>query len=168
VAEDSPRSPAPPPSPSSAGTLKERLAAEIRDALKSGEKVKLGALRLLSASVKNREVELRHPLDDAEFIQVATWEVKRRKEAIEAYSGAGRGDLVAKETEEQRVLETYLPPAMSPEELAELVEEAISTTGATGIGDLGKVMGFVMERAKGRADGKEVQSIVRERLSGEG
>jgi uncharacterized protein YqeY len=167
VAGDSPGSSAPAPSPNSP-KLKERLASEIRDALKSGQKVKLGALRLLSASVKNREVELRHPLDDAEFIQVATWEVKRRKEAIEAYSGAGREDLVAKETEEQRVLETYLPPSMSTKELTDLVEEAVSTTGATGIGDLGKVMGFVMERAKGRADGKEVQSIVRERLSGQG
>jgi uncharacterized protein len=166
VAKDSPGAPAPSPSSSSASTLKDRLASEIRDALKAGEKVKLGALRLLSASVKNREVELRHPLDDAEFIQVATREVKRRKEAIEAYSGAGREDLVAKETEEQRVLETYLPPSMSPKELAELVEEAISTTGATGIGDFGKVMGFVMERTKGRADGKEVQSRVRGRLSG--
>jgi uncharacterized protein YqeY len=138
----------------------------MRAALKAGEKIRLGALRLLSASVKNREVELRHPLDDAEFIQVATREVKRRKEAIEAYTGAGREDLVAKEAEEQRVLEAYLPAAMSDEELTALVEEAISATGARGIGDLGKVMGFVMSRAQGRVDGKQVQSKVRERLSG--
>jgi uncharacterized protein YqeY len=166
VAEDAdpsqPTSTGSAPSPSE---LKERLAAEMRAALKAGQKIKLGALRLLSASVKNREVELRRPLDDAEFMQVATREVKRRKEAIEAYRGAGREDLVAKETEEQRVLETYLPTALSEEELSALVEEAISTTGAAGVGDLGKVMGYVMARAQGRADGKQVQSKVRERLS---
>jgi uncharacterized protein len=148
------------------GGLKERLAAEMRAALKAGEKIKLGALRLLSASVKNREVELRRPLNDDEFVEVATREVKRRKEAIEAYSGAGRDDLVAKETEEQRVLETYLPAGLSGEELTALVDEAISATGASDPGDLGKVMGYVMGKARGRVDGKEVQMKVRERLAG--
>jgi hypothetical protein len=166
VADDTTEPPPPTASPTPGDSeLKERLAAEMRAALKAGEKIKLGALRMLSASVKNREVELRHPLDDAEFIQVATREVKRRKEAIEAYSGAGRDDLVAKETEEQLVLETYLPAALSDEELTALVEEAISATGAADLGDLGKVMGYVMGKAKGRVDGKQVQSKVRERLS---
>lgn len=145
--------------------MKERLAEEIKAALKAGEKIKLGALRLLSASVKNREVELLHPLSDEEFLEVAVREVKRRKEAIEAFSGAGREDLVAKESEEQRVLETYLPAALSQDELATLVEEAISATDASAPGDLGKVMGYVMGKAKGRVDGKQVQAKVRERLS---
>ena len=147
------------------GELKERLAAEMRAALKAGEKIKLGALRLLAASVKNREVELRRPLNDEEFVEVAAREVKRRKEAIEAYSGAGRDDLVSKETEEQHVLETYLPAALSGEELTALVNEAISATGAAGPGDLGKVMGYVMSKARGRVDGKEVQMKVRELLA---
>ncbi|MGH2556184.1 MAG: GatB/YqeY domain-containing protein [Actinomycetota bacterium] len=145
--------------------LKERLAAESRAALKAGEKIKLGALRLLAASVKNREVELRHPLTDEEFLEVATREVKRRKEAIEAYSAAGRGDLVAKETEEQQVLETYLPAALSETELIALVEEGVAATWAVGPGDFGKVMGYVMGKAKGRVDGKEVQARVRGRLA---
>lgn len=145
--------------------LKERLAAEMRAALKAGEKIKLGALRLLSASVKNREVEMRRPLNDKEFVEVAVREVKRRKEAIEAYSKAGRDDLVAKESEEQHVLESYLPAALGEAELAALVEEAISATSAAGPGDLGKVMGYVMGKARGRVDGKEVQARVRERLS---
>jgi uncharacterized protein len=147
------------------GKLKERLAAESRAALKAGEKIKLGALRLLSASVKNREVELRRPLTDDEFVEVAMREVKRRKEAIEAYAAAGRDDLVAKETEEQQVLEAYLPAALGEAELIALVEEAVASTGASGPGDLGKVMGYVMGKAKGRVDGKEVQARVRERLS---
>ena len=146
--------------------LKERLAEDMRAALKAGEKIKLGALRLLSASVKNREVELRRPVDDREFVEVAVKEVKRRKEAIEASRGAGRDDLVAKESEEQRVLETYLPAALSEEELSALIEEAVAATDAGGPADLGKVMGHVMGKARGRVDGKLVQERVRERLSG--
>jgi uncharacterized protein len=144
--------------------LKDRLAQEMRSALKSGEKVRLGALRLLSASVKNREVELRHPLSDEEFIEVAIREVKRRKEAIEAFSAGGRDDLVAKESEEQRVLESYLPASLSEDEVTALIDEAIAATGAAGQGDLGKVMGYVMGKARGRVDGKEIQAKVRERL----
>lgn len=145
--------------------MKARLAAESRAALKAGEKIKLGALRLLAASVKNREVELRHPLTDDEFVEVARREVKRRKEAIEAYSAAGRDDLVAKESEEQRVLQAYLPAGLSEADLAALIEEGISATGAGGPQDMGRVMGYVMGKAKGRADGREVQAKVRERLS---
>lgn len=168
MAEDAQSAPAPAGAASGHSAPKERLAAEMRAALKAGEKIKLGALRLLSASVKNREVELRRPLDDEEFVEVAMREVKRRKEAIEAYSAARRDDLVAKESEEQRVLESYLPSALSEDELTALVEEAISATAAAGLGDLGKVMGYVMGKARGRVDGKEVQARVRERLSGGG
>jgi uncharacterized protein len=144
--------------------LKERLASEMRQALKAGQKVRLGALRLLSASVKNREVELRHQLSDEEFVEVAVREVKRRKEAVEAYSAAGREDRAAVEREEQVVLEAYLPAALSPQEVDALIEEALAAAGASGPGDLGKVMGLVMARAKGRADGKEIQAKVRARL----
>lgn len=167
MAEDANRPPAVSESDAGGGsTLKERLAAESRAALKAGERIKLGALRLLAASAKNREVELRHPLTDEEFVEVARREVKRRKEAIEAYSAAGRDDLVAKESEEQRVLEAYLPAALSEAELDTLVEEGVSATGASGPGDMGKVMGYVMGKAKGRADGREVQAKVRDRLGG--
>lgn len=144
--------------------LKERLATEMRAAMKERDAVRLGALRLLTAAVKNREVELRHSLSDDEFVEVATREVKRRREAIEAYEKAGREDRAAVEREEQRVLESYLPAALSEPELAALIEEAVSATGATGAGDLGKVMGYVMGKAKGRVDGKAVQGRVRDRL----
>jgi uncharacterized protein YqeY len=147
------------------GTLKERLAAEMRAAMKAQEKVRLGALRLLTASVKNREVELRHELSDEEFVEVALREVKRRKEAAEAYEKVGRQDRVDLEREEQRVLEAYVPAGLSEDEVDALIEDAIATTGASGPGDLGKVMGQVMAKAKGRADGKAVQEKVRARLS---
>ena len=145
-------------------TLKERLAREMREALKGRQKLRLSALRLLAASIKNREVELGHPLSDSEVQDVARREVKRRREAIEAYEKANRPDRAAQEREEQSVLEAYLPEQLSPEEVAALVDEAMAATGASGAGDIGKVMGFVMSKAGGRVDGRLVQEQVRSRL----
>ncbi len=146
-------------------SLKDRLAAEMRTAMKERDKTRLSALRLLTAAVKNREVELGHELSDDEFVEIANREVKRRREAIEAYEKAGRDDRAATEREEQRVLESYMPAALSEQELGALIEEAFAATGASGPGDLGKVMGFVMAKAKGRVDGRAVQSLVRQRLN---
>src|SRR2546429_1590360 len=136
----------------------------MKDALRSGQKVRLGALRLLSASVKNREIELRRELTDEEFLEVVAREVKRRNEALEAYEKAGREDLVAKEREEREVLQVYLPEQLSEEETEALVEEAIASTGASSMKELGKVMGYVMGKAKGRVDGGAVQQLARARL----
>jgi uncharacterized protein len=143
---------------------KDRLQRETREALKAGEKVRLGALRMLSAAVKNREVELGHELSDDELVEVASREVKRRKEAAEAFQKAGRQELADKEHEEQAVLESYLPVQLSEEEVVALIEEAVAAMGASGPGDLGKVMGHVMGKAKGRVDGGTVNRLVRERL----
>jgi uncharacterized protein YqeY len=147
-------------------TLKARIAEETRRALKAGEKVRVGTLRMLSAAVKNREVELRRELTDDEVTEVAVRESKRRTEAVEAYEGAGREDLAAKERAERDVLADYVPAGLSDDETAALVDEAIGATGASSMGDMGKVMGFVMGRAKGRVDGARVQSLVRSRLGG--
>ena len=145
-------------------SLKARVAEEMKDALKSGQKVRLGALRLLSASVKNREVELRRELTDEEFLEVVAREVKRRNEAIEMYEKGARPELVEKETEEREVLQVYLPQQFTAEETDALVDEAIAATGATSIKELGKVMGYVMGKAKGRVDGGAVQQLARARL----
>jgi uncharacterized protein YqeY len=149
---------------SETSTLKARVAEEMKDALRSGQKVRLGALRLLSASVKNREVELRRDLTDEEFLEVVAREVKRRNEALEAYEKAGREDLAAKEHEEREVLQVYLPAQLSAEETEVLVDEAIAATGASSVKELGKVMGYVMGKAKGRVDGGAVQQLARARL----
>jgi uncharacterized protein len=149
---------------SETSTLKARVAEEMKDALRSGQKVRLGALRLLSASVKNREVELRRDLTDEEFLEVVAREVKRRNEALEAYEKAGREDLAAKEREEREVLQVYLPAQLSAEETEVLVDEAIAATGASSVKELGKVMGYVMGKAKGRVDGGAVQQLARARL----
>lgn len=144
--------------------LKARLSGEMKEALKAGEKVRLSALRLLAASVKNREVELRRDVTDEEFVEVVAREVKRRKEAAEAYEKAGREDLLDRELQEQAALEAYLPAGLSDQEVEALVEETITSTGASGPGDLGKVMSQVMARAKGRVDGAKVNALVRSRL----
>lgn len=146
--------------------LKDRLAEEIKRALKAGQKVRLAALRLLSSSVHNREVEMRRPLTEEEFREVVAREVRRRGESIEAYERGGRPQLVAREREEREVLSAYLPPQLSEEEIDALVTEAIAATGATSEREMGKVMGHVMARAKGKVNGQLVQARVRAHLGG--
>ncbi|MGZ4108849.1 MAG: GatB/YqeY domain-containing protein [Actinomycetota bacterium] len=136
----------------------------MRDALRSGDKVRLGALRMLSAGITNREKELRHELSDDEVREVAAREVKRRSESIEAFAKGGRQDLVDKETAERDVLDAYAPERLSEAEVDALVEEAIAETGATSMKEMGKVMSAVMARGKGRVDGNVVQAKVRARL----
>jgi uncharacterized protein YqeY len=146
-------------------TLKERLRAEITEALRAGDKVRLSALRMLSAAVTNREKELRHELSDDELRDVAGKEVKKRTESIEAFDGAGRTELADKERTERTAIEPYAPTQLDEGQVDALIDEAFAATGATGPQDLGVVMGFVMGRAKGQVDGALVQRKVRERFA---
>ena len=146
--------------------LKQQVSSEMKDALRAGEKVRLGALRLLLAGITNREKELGHPLSDDEVREVATREAKKRNEAIEAYEGAGRDELAAKEREELETLKPYIPAQLSDSEVDALVDEAITAVGATDMQQMGKVMGAVMQKAKGKVDGSVVQNKVRARLGG--
>jgi len=147
-----------------AGTLKEQLREEITAALRAGDKVRLGALRMLSASVTNREKDLRHELSDDELREVATKELKKRTESIEAFDAAGRSELADKEREERTAIEPYAPSRLDERQVDALIDEAFTATGASGPHDLGAVMGFVMSRAKGRVDGTLVQRKVKDRL----
>ena len=144
------------------------LAARIRDeitaSLKAGEKVKLGALRLLSAAITNREKELGHALTDDEVREVAGKEVKKRAESIEAFDGAGRTELADKERAEREIVAVYAPEQLSDAEVDAIVDDAIASTGATSPKEMGKVMGAVMAKAKGRVDGSVVQAKVRAKL----
>src|SRR5262245_45526017 len=144
--------------------LKAEIAENQTAALKAGDKVRLGTLRLLSAAIKNREVEVGHDLSDDEVREIVVKEAKKRRESIEAYGDAGRTDLVEQESAELKILEPWLPAQLSDGELAKLVDEAIASTGASGPGDMGKVMGAVMKQAKGKADGKIIQAKVKEKL----
>jgi uncharacterized protein len=148
------------------GSLKAQLRDDITRALRAGERVRLGALRMLSASITNREKEVLHELSDDEVRAVAGKEVKKRSEAIEAFDGAGRTELADRERAERDVLGAYAPPQLEDAAIDALVDEAITETGATTLQDLGRVMGSVMAKAKGQLDGKAVQLKVRARLSG--
>ena len=147
-----------------AGTLKEQLREEITDALRAGDKVRLGALRLLSAAVTNQEKELRRELSDDELRAVAGKEMKKRAESIEAFEGAGRQELADKERAERDAIAAYAPEQLGEEQVEALIDEAIDATGAIGPKDFGAVMGKVMATAKGKVDGSVVQRKVRERL----
>ena len=145
--------------------IAETLSGQIKQAMKAGDKTRLGTLRMLASSVKNREVELGHDLTEEEFLEVVAREVKRRKEAAEAYRGAGRAELEEKERAEQEILEAYLPEQLSEDEVSAVVDEAITATGASDPKEVGKVMAYVMMRHKGRVDGATVNRLARERLA---
>jgi len=149
-----------------AGTLKEQLHQEITDALRAGDKIRLGALRLLSAAVTNREKDERRELTDDEVRAVAGKEMKKRAEAIEAFEAAGRQELADKERAEREAIQAYAPAQLGEEQVDALIDEAVEATGAAGPQDLGKVMGAVMATANGAVDGAVVQRKVRERLGG--
>lgn len=149
-------------------TLKEQIHQELTAAMKAGDKLTLGTLRMLTAAIVILEKEVLHDLSDDEVREVAAREVKRRTESIEAFRQGNRPDLVDKETAEREILAAYAPEQLTEQELDGLIDEAIASTGATTVGDLGKVMGRVMASAKGRADGTEVRAKVRARLDTQG
>ena len=147
------------------GLSKERLAGDLKEALKSGDRLKTSVLRLLSALIKNREVEKRGALDDQEIIQAVVASCKLRNEAIEQYEKGGRPDLAAKEEAELRLLEAYLPPPLSTDELRQKVDEAVLAASAASLKDMGRVMALLMPEISGRADGKVASQMVRDALS---
>lgn len=147
-------------------TLRDHIREELTAAMKAGDKLKLGTMRMLAAAIVNREKEVRHELDDDEVREVAAKEVKRRTESIEAFEQGNRPDLVAKETAERDLLTAFAPEQLPDAEVDALIELAIASTGATGPKEMGKVIGAVMAAAKGKVDGSVVQAKVRARLGG--
>jgi hypothetical protein len=144
--------------------LREKIADDMRTAMKARDQARVGALRMLMAAVKNSEVEKLHELSDDEVVEVVAREAKRRRESIEAFEKGGRADLVEKESAELGVLEAYLPAKLSDEELAGIVDEAIAETGASSPKQMGEVMKAVMPKVRGRADGAQVSALVKARL----
>lgn len=145
-------------------TLKATVREQMTAAMKSGDKLRLGALRMLTAAITNREKEERHELSDDEVREVAGREVKRRTESIEAFEAAGRAELAEKERAEREVLQTFAPEQLSEAEIDALVDRAIADTGAVSAKEMGKVMGAAMAEAKGKVDGAVVRRKVAERL----
>ena len=145
--------------------MKARLAEDYRAALRSGDKLKVSVIRLLTALIKNREVEKRGPLTDAEVMQAISSSCKQRQDSIEQYRQGGRQDLADKETAELQILQSYLPQPFTAEELEALVRAAIQEAQAASPKEMGKVMTLLMPKVTGRADGKVVSALVREMLS---
>ena len=142
-------------------SLAERLRAAMNESRKQRDQARTLLLSTIISDVKNRELELNHPLSDDETVEVLRRGIKKRRESVEAYEKAGRTERAATEAAEIKVLEQYLPASVPPDEIRAAVREAIAG-GAT---DMGKVMGAVMPKFKGRADGKLINQIVREELA---
>jgi uncharacterized protein len=146
-------------------SLFEQLTEDMKTAMKTGDKERLSTIRLLRGSIKDMAIDKRAELTEEEEIAVLSSAAKKRKESIQAYKAGGRKDLVQKEERELEVIQSYLPQQLTPDEIEKIVDAAIEQTGATTIHDLGKVMPVVMEQVKGRADGKSVNAVVRNRLA---
>ena len=145
--------------------LSDTINTDITAAMKSRDAPRLSALRMLKAAIMNKEVEKGRNLDDAEVLQVVSSLVKQRRDSVDQFSKAGRSDLVDKETAEIVILEKYLPPAASPEEIEAAVAAAVAETGATSPKDMGKVMKAVMPKLAGKnADGRAINEAVRRKL----
>ena len=148
-------------------TLNDKIAGQITAAMKAKDAGRLSALRMLKAAIMNKGVEKGRDLDDAEVLQVVAALVKQRRDSIEQFQQAGRSDLVDKETSEVKILEEYLPPAATAEEIDAAVTAAIAETGAASPKDMGKVMKAVMPKLAGKnADGRAVNEAVRRKLGG--
>jgi uncharacterized protein len=146
--------------------LREQLNEDIKTAMKAREQQKLDALRLLSAAVKQKEVDERITLDDAALVSIVEKEIKKRRESIAQYEKAQRQDLVDREKFEISVIEVYLPKQMSQAEVEAVIAEAVASTGAKSAADMGKVMGAVKPRLAGKADMGKVSAMVKAKLAG--
>lgn len=146
-------------------SLKARIRDDMKAAMRSGDKARLGTIRMLLADIQRREVDERTELDDSEVLAVLEKMVKQRRESINQYREAGREELAETEQAEITVLQEYLPEPLSEAELDTLIEEVIQATGAAGMQDMGKVMGQIKQKAQGRADMGAVSARVKARLS---
>ncbi len=146
-------------------SLHDRVQTDIATAMRSGDALRRDVLRMVASAAYNVEKKQGHPLTDDEFLAVLTREVKTRRESVEAFRAGGRDDLVAKEEAEIEIIGEYLPAALSEDEIAALVREGIEATGAASPRDMGKVMGWLSPRTRGRADGKRVSELVVQTLA---
>jgi uncharacterized protein len=146
-------------------SLRDRLQDDITAAMRSGDGFRRDVLRMATNSAYNLEKKNQQPLTDDELVGVLAREVKTRRESVEAFRGAGREDLATKEEAEIAILVEYLPQGLSEAEVAALIKEAIAATGATSARDMGKVMGWLSPKIRGRADGKVVSGQVASALA---
>jgi uncharacterized protein YqeY len=146
-------------------SLKETFEKDLKAAMKSGDKVRVSTIRQIRAAILNKEKEKGEPIDEPGIVSVLQSAVKQRKDSIEQFEKGNRPDLVEQEKSELQILVSYLPVQMSEEEIRAKIEEAVRETGAESQKDMGKLMKVLMAHLKGKADGAEVNRLVRERLS---
>lgn len=142
-------------------SVQQTIEADYKKAFKSSDKDAVSALRMLKSAIKNREIDLGRELTDDETVEIVSRETKRRNEAVAQYEAAGRPELAAHEKGDAAAYAKYLPAQLTEDELTAIVKETVTATGATGVQQLGKVMGAVMAKVKGRADGTAVQTVVK-------
>ena len=150
-----------------ADSLKARILEDVKDAMRARDKARLGTLRMVTAAIKQREVDGRSsPLDDPSVLAVLEKMLKQRRESARQYEGAGREDLASAEREEIATIEQYLPRALDPAEIDTIIEAVINDAGASTMKDMGRVMGLLKPRVQGRVDMGTVSAAVKARLSG--
>jgi uncharacterized protein YqeY len=147
-------------------TLKERITEDMKAAMRSGEKERLGVIRLITSAIKQREVDERIVLDDTQVLSVLEKMIKQRKESVVQFQAGNRQDLVDKENSEITLLQGYMPAQLSDAELDALIGEAVASTGASSIKDMGKVMAIIKSKAQGRADLGQVGAKIKAKLGG--
>jgi uncharacterized protein len=147
-------------------SLKERITEDMKAAMRSGERERLGVIRLITSAIKQREVDERIVLDDTQVLSVLEKMIKQRKESVAQFQAGNRQDLVDKENSEITLLQGYMPSQLSDAELDSLIGEAVAATGASSIKDMGKVMAIIKAKAQGRADMAAVGAKIKAKLGG--
>jgi uncharacterized protein YqeY len=146
--------------------LKQRIQDDVKAAMKAKDKDRLGTLRLITAAIKQREVDERTELDDSQVLAILDKMIKQRRDSVEQYESAGRQELADQEKHEIAIIEDYLPAGLSDEEVTSMIESAIQEVGAAGMQDMGKVMGKLKPQMQGRADMGKVSGLVKQKLAG--
>ena len=146
-------------------SLKDRILQDVKDAMRARDKSRLATIRLITAAIKQQEVDERIELDDTQVLALLDKMCKQRRESISQFEKAGRDDLIAQETSELELIQTYLPEQLDEDEIAALIEEAMASTGAASIMDMGKVMGQLKPKLQGRADMGAVSAMIKAKLA---
>jgi uncharacterized protein len=146
-------------------SLEERLVEEMKQAMKSNDKLRLSTIRMIRSASKNKEIELRKKLEDEDVVKVIQAMVRKGEESVEQFQAGGRMDLVEKEKKEIEILKSFLPQPLSKKEILKIIDQSIQETQASSLKDIGKVMKSVMPKIGGKADGKLINQLVKERLS---
>jgi uncharacterized protein YqeY len=145
-------------------SLKDRILQDVKDAMRAKDKPRLATIRLITAAIKQKEVDDRIEVDDAQVLTLLDKMCKQRRESISQFEKAGRDDLIAQEVSELEIIQTYLPEQLSEDEIAALIDAAMAATGAASIKDMGKVMGQLKPRLQGRADMGAVSALIKAKL----